>query len=38
MVRSSDTVLILSGDHPLVSAEIIGELIATAAIPTLPRR
>ena len=26
---SSDTVLILSGDHPLVSAEIIGELIAT---------
>ena len=29
VVRSSDTVLILSGDHPLVSAEIIGELIAT---------
>jgi bifunctional UDP-N-acetylglucosamine pyrophosphorylase / glucosamine-1-phosphate N-acetyltransferase len=28
VVRSSDTVLILSGDHPLVSAEIIGELIA----------
>jgi bifunctional UDP-N-acetylglucosamine pyrophosphorylase/glucosamine-1-phosphate N-acetyltransferase len=29
VVRSSDTVLILSGDHPLVSAEMIGELIAT---------
>jgi bifunctional UDP-N-acetylglucosamine pyrophosphorylase / glucosamine-1-phosphate N-acetyltransferase len=29
VVRSSDTVIILSGDHPLVSAEIIGELIAT---------
>jgi bifunctional UDP-N-acetylglucosamine pyrophosphorylase/glucosamine-1-phosphate N-acetyltransferase len=29
VVRKSDTVLILSGDHPLVSAEIIGELIAT---------
>jgi bifunctional UDP-N-acetylglucosamine pyrophosphorylase/glucosamine-1-phosphate N-acetyltransferase len=29
VVRDSDTVLILSGDHPLVSAEIIGELIAT---------
>ena len=29
VVRSSDTVLILSGDHPLVSAEIIDELIAT---------
>jgi bifunctional UDP-N-acetylglucosamine pyrophosphorylase / glucosamine-1-phosphate N-acetyltransferase len=28
VVRSSDTVLILSGDHPLVSAEIIEELIA----------
>ena len=28
VVRSSDTVLILSGDHPLVSAEIIDELIA----------
>jgi len=29
VVRASDTVLILSGDHPLVSAEIIGELAAT---------
>ena len=29
VVRSSDTVLILSGDHPLISAEIIDELIAT---------
>jgi bifunctional UDP-N-acetylglucosamine pyrophosphorylase/glucosamine-1-phosphate N-acetyltransferase len=29
VVRDSDTVLVLSGDHPLVSAEIIGELIAT---------
>ena len=29
VVRSSDTVLILSGDHPLVSAEIIDELVAT---------
>jgi bifunctional UDP-N-acetylglucosamine pyrophosphorylase / glucosamine-1-phosphate N-acetyltransferase len=29
VVRDSDTVLILSGDHPLVSAEIIGALIAT---------
>ena len=29
VVRSSDTVLVLSGDHPLVSAEIIDELIAT---------
>jgi bifunctional UDP-N-acetylglucosamine pyrophosphorylase / glucosamine-1-phosphate N-acetyltransferase len=29
VVRASDTVLILSGDHPLVSAEIIDELIAT---------
>jgi bifunctional UDP-N-acetylglucosamine pyrophosphorylase / glucosamine-1-phosphate N-acetyltransferase len=29
VVRSSDTVLILSGDHPLVSGEILGELIAT---------
>jgi bifunctional UDP-N-acetylglucosamine pyrophosphorylase/glucosamine-1-phosphate N-acetyltransferase len=29
VVRDSRTVLILSGDHPLVSAEIIGELIAT---------
>ena len=29
VVRSSDTVLILSGDHPLVSAEIIDGLIAT---------
>jgi bifunctional UDP-N-acetylglucosamine pyrophosphorylase / glucosamine-1-phosphate N-acetyltransferase len=28
-VRASETVLILSGDHPLVSAEIIDELIAT---------
>ncbi len=29
VIRESDTVLVLSGDHPLVSAEIIGELIAT---------
>ena len=29
VVRASDTVLILSGDHPLVSAEIIDELVAT---------
>jgi bifunctional UDP-N-acetylglucosamine pyrophosphorylase / glucosamine-1-phosphate N-acetyltransferase len=29
VVRDSDTVLILSGDHPLVSAEIIDELVAT---------
>jgi bifunctional UDP-N-acetylglucosamine pyrophosphorylase / glucosamine-1-phosphate N-acetyltransferase len=29
VVRDSDTVLILSGDHPLVSAEIIDELFAT---------
>ena len=28
VVRASDTILILSGDHPLVSAEIIDELIA----------
>ena len=38
VVRSSDTVLILSGDHPLVSAEIIDELIATHRAPTPPRR
>jgi bifunctional UDP-N-acetylglucosamine pyrophosphorylase/glucosamine-1-phosphate N-acetyltransferase len=29
VVRDSDTVLVLSGDHPLVSAEIISALIAT---------
>jgi len=29
IVGDSDTVLILSGDHPLVSAEIIDELVAT---------
>jgi bifunctional UDP-N-acetylglucosamine pyrophosphorylase / glucosamine-1-phosphate N-acetyltransferase len=29
VVRDSDTVLILSGDHPLVSSEIIDELVAT---------
>ena len=29
VVRASDTVVILSGDHPLVSAEIIDELIST---------
>jgi bifunctional UDP-N-acetylglucosamine pyrophosphorylase/glucosamine-1-phosphate N-acetyltransferase len=29
VVRGSETVLVLSGDHPLVSAEIIGELIST---------
>src|SRR6266480_1913419 len=29
VVRAAETVLVLSGDHPLVSAEIIGELIAT---------
>jgi bifunctional UDP-N-acetylglucosamine pyrophosphorylase / glucosamine-1-phosphate N-acetyltransferase len=29
VVRDSDTVLILSGDHPLVSAEIIDELVST---------
>ncbi len=28
VVRDSDTVLVLSGDHPLVTAEIIGELIS----------
>jgi bifunctional UDP-N-acetylglucosamine pyrophosphorylase/glucosamine-1-phosphate N-acetyltransferase len=28
-VRDSDTVLVLSGDHPLVSAEIIGGLLET---------
>ena len=28
VVRTSDTILILSGDHPLVSAEIIEELVA----------
>jgi bifunctional UDP-N-acetylglucosamine pyrophosphorylase / glucosamine-1-phosphate N-acetyltransferase len=29
VVRDSDTVVILSGDHPLVSAQIIDELIST---------
>ncbi len=29
VVRDSGTVLVLSGDHPLISAEIVGELIAT---------
>jgi bifunctional UDP-N-acetylglucosamine pyrophosphorylase/glucosamine-1-phosphate N-acetyltransferase len=29
VVSDSDTVLILSGDHPLVSAEIIDQLVAT---------
>jgi bifunctional UDP-N-acetylglucosamine pyrophosphorylase / glucosamine-1-phosphate N-acetyltransferase len=29
LVRESGTILVLSGDHPLVSAEIIGELLAT---------
>jgi bifunctional UDP-N-acetylglucosamine pyrophosphorylase / glucosamine-1-phosphate N-acetyltransferase len=29
VVRESQTVLVLSGDHPLISAEMIGELIAT---------
>ncbi len=29
VVRASETILILSGDHPLVSAEIIDELVAT---------
>ena len=29
VVRESETVIVLSGDHPLISAEIIGELIAT---------
>jgi bifunctional UDP-N-acetylglucosamine pyrophosphorylase / glucosamine-1-phosphate N-acetyltransferase len=29
VVRESESVLILSGDHPLISAELIGELIAT---------
>jgi bifunctional UDP-N-acetylglucosamine pyrophosphorylase / glucosamine-1-phosphate N-acetyltransferase len=29
VVRDSDTIVILSGDHPLVSAEIIDELITT---------
>ena len=28
VIAASDTVLVLSGDHPLISAEIIGELIA----------
>jgi bifunctional UDP-N-acetylglucosamine pyrophosphorylase / glucosamine-1-phosphate N-acetyltransferase len=27
VIRDSDTVLVLSGDHPLVSAQIIGELL-----------
>jgi bifunctional UDP-N-acetylglucosamine pyrophosphorylase / glucosamine-1-phosphate N-acetyltransferase len=29
VVRDSETVLVLSGDHPLVSAEILTELLAT---------
>ena len=29
VVRESGTIVVLSGDHPLISAEIIGELIAT---------
>jgi len=29
VVRESSTVLVLSGDHPLISAEIIGELVTT---------
>jgi bifunctional UDP-N-acetylglucosamine pyrophosphorylase/glucosamine-1-phosphate N-acetyltransferase len=29
VIRDSDTVVILSGDHPLVSAQIIDELVAT---------
>jgi bifunctional UDP-N-acetylglucosamine pyrophosphorylase/glucosamine-1-phosphate N-acetyltransferase len=29
VVRGSDTVLILSGDHPLISAQIVDELVAT---------
>jgi bifunctional UDP-N-acetylglucosamine pyrophosphorylase/glucosamine-1-phosphate N-acetyltransferase len=29
LVREAGTVLVLSGDHPLVSAEVLGELIAT---------
>jgi bifunctional UDP-N-acetylglucosamine pyrophosphorylase / glucosamine-1-phosphate N-acetyltransferase len=29
VVRDSDTVVILSGDHPLVSAQIIDELVST---------
>jgi bifunctional UDP-N-acetylglucosamine pyrophosphorylase/glucosamine-1-phosphate N-acetyltransferase len=29
VIQSSDTVLVLSGDHPLVSAEILEQLVAT---------
>jgi bifunctional UDP-N-acetylglucosamine pyrophosphorylase / glucosamine-1-phosphate N-acetyltransferase len=29
VIRDSETILILSGDHPLVSAEIIDQLVAT---------
>ncbi len=29
VIAASDTVLVLSGDHPLISAEIIGELVST---------
>jgi bifunctional UDP-N-acetylglucosamine pyrophosphorylase/glucosamine-1-phosphate N-acetyltransferase len=29
VVRESATLIVLSGDHPLISAEIIGELLAT---------
>ena len=31
VIEASDTVLVLSGDHPLVSAEIISELVQTHA-------
>jgi len=29
VIAASETVLVLSGDHPLISAEIIGELVST---------
>ena len=31
VIEASDTVLVLSGDHPLVSAEIVSELVQTHA-------
>ena len=29
LVRDSETVVVLSGDHPLITAEIVAELLAT---------
>ncbi|MDX6651332.1 MAG: bifunctional UDP-N-acetylglucosamine pyrophosphorylase / glucosamine-phosphate N-acetyltransferase [Solirubrobacterales bacterium] len=29
LIRESETVVVLSGDHPLITAELLGELIAT---------